>query len=456
MEGHVSAEKTADLVPITREYLREFYRAYPIETPSDEFVEVQEKLDGWCGALDAWNMVDVDALSVDESRHLDRNMYHNRWQCEEIADRAERIGQHVNGGDKDAADAVRKLALNCADAFEAFQKHQAQRVSELVDSFLPNDMRTRLLQRGRERKEQQYKAAVDDLVRNGGTIRQKFDLYWEQQWERRARLAEVGSASGMWKAVIKFLSGCPEVLLDFAKQINAPLGPTEELRVKYGPQLYNLTAFANHVNVLADGVLQVLSSADDADDAKCTAAKDNINNLLCAVDTYVKEASRYLKFMKTVVSESPFFVSADAIARTHTEGSGKQQPMEQVSLSKGYFHEENICILEDSSTLVWQFTVNRDVEFVIRNEEGLPVYGPQDVKCTGEMEEGVLFKLPRGAYTARFTSKANAFRRATVSFRLCVSAPADAKGEDWSTELINRNKFSNSRLRSREALMTKA
>jgi hypothetical protein len=36
----------------------------------------------------------------------------------------------------------------------------------------------------------------------------------------------------------RYLGGIPQVLLDFAKEINAKLGPMEEQRLRYGPDLY--------------------------------------------------------------------------------------------------------------------------------------------------------------------------------------------------------------------------
>ncbi len=41
----------------------------------------------------------------------------------------------------------------------------------------------------------------------------------------------------------------PQVLLDFAKEINAKLGPMEEQRLKYGPDLYRVCGVGNEVVV---------------------------------------------------------------------------------------------------------------------------------------------------------------------------------------------------------------
>lgn len=38
--------------------------------------------------------------------------------------------------------------------------------------------------------------------------------------QRREKLATLGRASGVWKAVIKLVSGVPQALLDFIQTIN--------------------------------------------------------------------------------------------------------------------------------------------------------------------------------------------------------------------------------------------
>lgn len=46
---------------------------------------------------------------------------------------------------------------------------------------------------------------VDDLVKAGGSVRAKYDLFLAQQWERRQGLVELGNASGMYKAIIRWV-----------------------------------------------------------------------------------------------------------------------------------------------------------------------------------------------------------------------------------------------------------
>ena len=79
------------------------------------------------------------------------------------------------------------------------------------------------------------------MLAEGGSIRDKYDLLWEQQMDRRKALEALGSASGMFKYVVALVAGVPESILDFLKSINDPNGPMEEQRARYGPDLYEIT-----------------------------------------------------------------------------------------------------------------------------------------------------------------------------------------------------------------------
>lgn len=63
--------------------------------------------------------------------------------------------------------------------------------------------------------------------------------------ERRRQLAQLGSATGVYKTLVKYLVGVPQVLLDFVQKINDDDGPMEEQRQRYGPPLYSLTKWCS-------------------------------------------------------------------------------------------------------------------------------------------------------------------------------------------------------------------
>lgn len=99
-----------------------------------------------------------------------------------------------------------------------------------MESFLPQDFRLSMIRYTKERKETAFKAEVDELVKKGGSIEDKYKLLWAQQMQRRESLVQLSNASGMWKALISYVAGCPPELLDFLKQFNDPQGPMEEFR----------------------------------------------------------------------------------------------------------------------------------------------------------------------------------------------------------------------------------
>jgi hypothetical protein len=53
----------------------------------------------------------------------------------------------------------------------------------------------------------------------------------------------------MFRVLVTYLAGVPQVLLDFVRQINDHNGPMEEQRARYGPPLYELTSFVNHIRI---------------------------------------------------------------------------------------------------------------------------------------------------------------------------------------------------------------
>lgn len=117
-----------------------------------------------------------------------------------------------------------------------------------VMSYMPQDFRGTIIRQQRERSERNRQAEVDNLVNSGGTIRDRYSLLWNQQMERcgfyflilngicvvfwnfafsrhkylflvfnvrRRQLAQLGSASGVFKALVKYLVGVPQVFFCF-------------------------------------------------------------------------------------------------------------------------------------------------------------------------------------------------------------------------------------------------
>ncbi|RVW29783.1 hypothetical protein CK203_049988 [Vitis vinifera] len=96
---------------------------------------------------------------------------------------------------------------------------------------MPQDFRGTLIRQQRERSERNKQAEVDVLVNSGGSIQDRYALLWNQQMERRRQLAQLGSATGVYKTLVKYLVGVPQVLLDFIRQLNDDEGTKEQLTV---------------------------------------------------------------------------------------------------------------------------------------------------------------------------------------------------------------------------------
>lgn len=96
---------------------------------------------------------------------------------------------------------------------ESFQIKNADHVFNTVMTYLPQDFRGTLLRQQRERSERNKQAEVDALVYSGASIRDRYALLWKQQMDRRRQLAQLGSATGVYKTLVKYLVGVPEVCI---------------------------------------------------------------------------------------------------------------------------------------------------------------------------------------------------------------------------------------------------
>lgn len=276
-------EEVPTIVPITRDFLRAFYARYSDPTLSAAATAVRARLAA------------VKHVTPPEPppHRMDECMYAARCACEEGAFALKSLQARPR-----AAAAARSLHA-AGDRFEAFQDAQRAHVSAMVSDFLPADFRARLFHAARARSEERNKAAVSELVARGGTIREKYDLLWEQQWARRETLSAVGNATGVWKLAVRYIAGVPQPLLDFARQINVPNGPTEELRLKFGPVLTTLVTFAAELRAFAVGV-------EDPDEPALSAFAD-------AAANFQEEVDSFCTLLTKVVEESPFFVTPQQI-----------------------------------------------------------------------------------------------------------------------------------------------
>ncbi|KAG2425703.1 hypothetical protein HXX76_013545 [Chlamydomonas incerta] len=320
--SHASKKQHKQLVPITREFLREFYLKYPLEpvpaAARDSHVAAIEELSRV--VTKPGSKVPAE-FHMDTPTRIDDCFWRNRMICEELALSISRIKQGLapTGGPAAAetaavCDRMQAVLVQAERDVWSVQETNTSSVRQQLKQFIPQDFRGALLERQRVAGEAKYKKQIDDLVKRGGTIRARYDLCLQHQWERRQSLVQLGECSGMYKIVIKWVAGIPQVLLDFAKEINAKLGPMEEQRIKYGPDLYGITTLGLRLTVCLAAWAEAAGGVGKGS-AATPAARDAAPHLAAVVEPavafYVEHMLRVIKFIGNVFQHSPFILSKE-------------------------------------------------------------------------------------------------------------------------------------------------
>ncbi|PON64995.1 GOLD domain containing protein [Trema orientale] len=241
---------------------------------------------------------------------------------------------------------IRDKLQNTLKALETFQATNAERVFNTVMTYMPQDFRGTLIKQQRERSERNKQAEVDALINSGGSIRDRYGLLWKQQMDRRKQLAQLGSATGVFKTLVKYLVGVPQVLLDFLRQINDDDGPMEEQRHRYGPSLYSLTTMVLFIRLF------LLLALGRFEAGKLKGEKVAILEL--AVDVYATEFVRFITFIREVFANSPFFISAEEAGALDAR---KNDDYKEISVPAGKSHEVLLSVDAINSYIAWDFSV---------------------------------------------------------------------------------------------------
>ncbi|CAN8061977.1 unnamed protein product [Agarophyton chilense] len=279
----------------SRASLAEYYNAFPDPVASEAFLSALTPMAEFSHRVVA-ALADSDRVKVDEIRSrripkgLDSSMFCIRCACEEASGHLRSIS---------TLEPLAPKVQTIATRLEFFQFKQSEHISSVIAGFLPTDFRGSLFSAYKQRSERVNRQAIDDLMSNGGTIQQKYDLMWQHQWKRRESLAMIGNATGVWRWLVRFLAGVPENLLLFARDINAPNGLTEPLRAKFSPALHDLANCAIEIDVLSTALLHV-------DDAQLIQEAKEL--LECCITQYEVELATFVKDLQTVIVNSPFFV----------------------------------------------------------------------------------------------------------------------------------------------------
>ncbi|XP_062231084.1 uncharacterized protein LOC133928665 isoform X1 [Phragmites australis] len=356
---------TKGLVPITRAYLASYYDKYPLPSLPDAAVDLASRLRALSADLTTAAAVpitpDEELLEQEAAgipaHKIDENLWKNREQMEEILFLLNKshcpvaLQQKSTPEDAEIVSILDDIETKLKDMLkklEQFQLKNADNVFNTVMTYMPQDFRGTLIRQQRERSERNKQAEVDALVSAGGSIRDRYTLLWKQQMERRVQLAQLGSATGVYKTLVRYLVGVPQVLLDFIQQINDDNGPMEEQRERYGPTLYTLTKL-----VLA---IRLYLHVSLARYGQRKLENDGVAVLQQAVVIYTEEFEKFTKFIGEVFVNAPFFISAEDAGAADAR---KSDEYKETIIPAGKTHEVILSVEAVNSYIAWDFSLQQ-------------------------------------------------------------------------------------------------
>ncbi|KAJ0027430.1 hypothetical protein Pint_35166 [Pistacia integerrima] len=365
---------TEGLVPITRSYLCSYYNKYPFAPLSDEVALLSSQIRSLADDLlqDSPPSQDESLLIQEADRQpphkIDENMWKNREHMEEILFLLERshwpavdlanghipnrpLQQPSTPDDAESANVLEQLSQKfqkTLNVLKDFQSVNSDRIFNTVMTYMPQDFRGTLIRQQRERSERNKQAEVDTLINLGGSIRDRYALLWKQQMDRRRQLAQLGSATGVYKTLVKYLVGVPQVLLDFVRQINDDDGMIYYLHI-VGNDTFFVVFLLQHFWLMH----------------KLSRKRHQFAVLEQAVDVYTSEFERFIKFIGEVFANSPFFISAEVAGGLET---GKNDEYKETTVPAGKNYEVSFMVDSVNSYIAWDFSlvqgkINMDIGF---------------------------------------------------------------------------------------------
>ncbi|PKI44594.1 uncharacterized protein LOC116206866 [Punica granatum] len=365
---------TEGLMPITRSFLASYYDKYPFSPLSDDVHRLSSQIRSLSSDLlshlppNEGESELVEEADRSAPHKVDENMWKNREHMEEIVFLLDRsrwppaLRQQSAPELAELAtsfDQIRDKFKRTLNTLMSFQAKNSERVFNTVMTYMPQDFRGTLIKQQRERSERNKQAEVDAVVSSGGSIRDRYALLWKQQMDRRRQLAQLGSATGVYKTLVKYLVGVPQVLLDFIKQINDDDGPMEEQRQRYGPPLYSLTSMVLSIRLFLSLYGRRFQTRK--------LESDEVAVLEQAVNVYISEFVRFITFISEVFANSPFFISAEEAGAIEARNN---DDFKEISIPAGKTHEVSLTVDSLNSYIAWDFMlvqgkVNLDIGFSV-------------------------------------------------------------------------------------------
>ncbi|XP_047153056.1 uncharacterized protein LOC124824641 isoform X2 [Vigna umbellata] len=433
---------TEGLVPITRAFLASYYDKHPFTPLSPDVTRLSSQIRSMANDfLTQHPPTQGEGVLIDEADQLpphkiDENMWKNREYIEETIFLLESSNWPEVLKQQSAPDCT-EFALtfgqlkdklhNTLKALESFQIKNAEHVFNTVMTYLPQDFRGTLLRQQRERSERNKQAEVDTLVNSGGSIRDRYALLWKQQMDRRRQLAQLGSATGVYKTLVKYLVGVPQVLLDFTRQINDDDGPMEEQRHRYGPPLYSLTSMILYVRLF----LSISWARYDTKKLK----REEIAILEQAIDVYTTELKRFLTFIGEVFANAPFFISADVVGALE---AGKNDDYKEINIPAGKTYEVLLSVDVVNSYIAWDFSlvqgkINMDIGFSL---EFVSPTGEKTLMLPSrryESDQGNFCTLMAGSYKLIWDNTYSTFFKKVIRYKIdCIPPVTEPVQSDSS------------------------
>eukprot|EP00250_Pteridium_aquilinum_P012267 c20610_g1_i1 orf=555-1874(-) len=421
---------TLGLVPITRAYLAKFYDRYPYSPACQDVASLSTSLCDHYKRMEAQLLLNserddggvIASLEFVPPHKIDENFWKNREQIEEILDLLKETNwpaalhqqslQSYQTVLAEIAGALRSLLKD----IEEYQLKSSEKVFNMVMTYMPQDFRGLLIKQQRERSEKRRQQELDTLLNSGGSIHDKYALLWQQQMDRRRQLAQLGAATGVYKTIVKYLVGVPQVLLDFVRQINDHNGPMEEQRERYGPFLHQLTSLSISIRIFL-----VLWWKSSDDPSLCT--NDLLGLVETAVKSYVTEFRHFLTFLGDVFENSPFLISAEEAGAA--EGITQADDYKETIIANGKSHEVTVTVDCAGSLVAWDFrlTSGKDVGFAVEYIDGGGTRVAMLPYQRYEANQGNFFSPSVGSYKLIWDNTYSTFMRKSLRYKVDAIPP---------------------------------